>query len=430
MWSLASLALLNTAVGATSTHSASYGAGHATIHIADTFIDSHSDAADGAAVYLNLACLPGAGGFNDRILVRFDELVGAGPDQIHAGSLVLSATLTLTPAAGALGFDGAVEAALVSEAWDAPDATWALRRPATAWAEAGCGAPSQWASLAPSAAVATDPTLSIDVRDGVTAWVEGAVDNHGVVLWCESDTTAMVAPTSFVADEGDSSGTPGPVLVVEWVGPDRDGDGADSYSDCQDDDASIGPLSVEVPYDTIDQDCDGVDLDDVDGDGHPGGEGGDDCDDADPATHPGATEVPGDGVDQDCDGTDEEPSDTGSSSDTGGDTGGTTDDSGQGGSPDVDGDRWEVDEGDCDDTDAAVHPGATEACNGSDDVCDGLIDEDCPADAAVGCACSAAQGPRGAPLLLLLLAGPVGWARRRRADIATRTSPPPAQVRR
>ena len=42
---------------------------------------------------------------------------------------------------------------------------------------------------------------------------------------------------------------------------------------------------------------------------------------------------------------------------------------------DSDGDGFEASE-DCDDTDAAVHPGATEACNGRDDDCDGTVDGD------------------------------------------------------
>jgi len=44
-------------------------------------------------------------------------------------------------------------------------------------------------------------------------------------------------------------------------------------------------------------------------------------------------------------------------------------------SPDEDGDGWEVDEGDCDDTNAAVFPGADEVCDGIDNDCDGSIDE-------------------------------------------------------
>ncbi len=35
---------------------------------------------------------------------------------------------------------------------------------------------------------------------------------------------------------------------------------------------------------------------------------------------------------------------------------------------------------DCDDTNAAVYPGAAEVCNGVDDDCDGLADEDLPTD--------------------------------------------------
>ncbi len=43
---------------------------------------------------------------------------------------------------------------------------------------------------------------------------------------------------------------------------------------------------------------------------------------------------------------------------------------------DADGDGFTPSEGDCDETDAAVHPGASEACNGVDDDCDGEVDED------------------------------------------------------
>ncbi|MBN2494575.1 MAG: hypothetical protein JXR96_08300 [Deltaproteobacteria bacterium] len=42
---------------------------------------------------------------------------------------------------------------------------------------------------------------------------------------------------------------------------------------------------------------------------------------------------------------------------------------------DQDGDGYGLCEGDCDDTDPAVHPGAEEVCNGRDDNCNGFVDE-------------------------------------------------------
>jgi hypothetical protein len=45
---------------------------------------------------------------------------------------------------------------------------------------------------------------------------------------------------------------------------------------------------------------------------------------------------------------------------------------------DLDGDGYSICGGDCNDENAAVHPGATEVCNGVDDNCDGTVDETGP----------------------------------------------------
>ncbi len=84
-----------------------------------------------------------------------------------------------------------------------------------------------------------------------------------------------------------------------------------------------------------------------------------DCNDNDMAIHPGATEIVGNLIDDDCDGlADEDGQDNPSTNDG-----------------DADGDTFSPADGDCDDTNAALHPGAVEICgDGLDNDCDGVAD--------------------------------------------------------
>ena len=155
---------------------------------------------------------------------------------------------------------------------------------------------------------------------------------------------------------------------------DDDGDRWYAFEDCDDADAGINPGMAEIPYDGVDNDCDPTSPDDdLDGDGVPGAE---DCDDGDPAVYPGAVEVC-DGLDQDCNGrVDDDPSDGLSA---------YLDADGDGfGDPDIDTvlceitSGWAANDDDCDDSDGTLSPAAIEICDGVDQDCDGVIDDDVP----------------------------------------------------
>ncbi len=83
---------------------------------------------------------------------------------------------------------------------------------------------------------------------------------------------------------------------------DLDGDGFPLADDCDDSNSDINPSVPEIPYNTINDDCDGnTPDDDLDGDGFPLA---DDCDDQNPDINPNADDIPNNGIDEDCDGED------------------------------------------------------------------------------------------------------------------------------
>ncbi len=196
-------------------------------------------------------------------------------------------------------------------------------------------------------------------------------------------------------------------VVVSWaptVEPtrpdpecDADGDGALAAScggdDCDDSDGQVFPGADERCND-VDDDCDGsVDEDavdevegyvDGDGDGFGAGalQGGcdldlvatdDDCDDASDEVYPGAPELC-DGIDNDCDTlVDEDSTSVAWSFDGDGDGFGAGPVVEQCSSP---GPGFSSMGGDCDDGDPDVSPVADEVCNGVDDDCSGVVDDE------------------------------------------------------
>jgi hypothetical protein len=106
--------------------------------------------------------------------------------------------------------------------------------------------------------------------------------------------------------------------------------------------------------------------DDEDGDGYDSIlDGGQDCDDTDSSVHPGAVELC-DGLDQDCDGEADNGAMQTVYEDLDGDGYGNDATEYLGCEPP---EGWVPDGGDCNDDDSALHPGATELCNGLDDDC-------------------------------------------------------------
>jgi hypothetical protein len=185
---------------------------------------------------------------------------------------------------------------------------------------------------------------------------------------------------------------------------DADGDGYAAGVDCDDGSAAVFPGADEL-CNGIDDDCDGetdeddaVDAEpwfaDTDGDGYgdagssttaceqPSGHVSDDtdCDDSDAAVFPGADEYCN-GVDDDCD-TETDELDALDIVVWYGDGDGD----GYGVSEDLqiacDQPKGYVEaDGDCDDADKAVNPSASELCDGIDNDCDDLADEDDATDA-------------------------------------------------
>lgn len=221
-----------------------------------------------------------------------------------------------------------------------------------------------------------DPT----VFPGVTEICNEKDDN------CDGYVDEGVTQTFFPDQDADGYGTAAGALAAcaQPAGYQL------NASDCDDAAPDVYPGATET-CDERDENCDGAvdegagtwSYPDADADGFGNAEAGElaceapagwvgddhDCDDNDAEIYPGATEVC-DEIDQDCDGRVDDGVTLTFYADDDGD--------GAGGATTVQacavGAGRSASNEDCDDTNAAIFPGAPEYCNGIDDDCDGVID--------------------------------------------------------
>ena len=295
--------------------------------------------------------------------------------------------------------DGTVDEASASDA-----GTWYLDADGDGYGDPGISVTS---CSAPSGYLPVSGSADTDCDDGDGAIYPGATETcNGSDDDCDGavdEDSAVDASTWYADSDGDGYGD----AASTTAACSQPSGFVAAATDCDDGDVAANPGADEY-CDGHDDDCDGaVDEDsavdaptwyaDVDGDGYgdaasttaacsqPSGYVGSaaasDCDDGDASVNPGADERC-DGVDDDCDGDVDEDSAVDAPTwyaDTDGDGYGDASDtsaacSQPSGHVDV--------SSDCDDSDAAVYPGADEYCNGTDDDCDGDVDEDSAVDAA------------------------------------------------
>ena len=275
-------------------------------------------------------------------------------------------------------------------------------------------------------AAETDCTDPADYNcDGSTAYADIDGDGYPACEECD-DTDATISPSATELCDGVDNNCDGTVDEADaadatswYADTDADGYGDATRSsmacaapsghvsdatDCDDGDASAFPGAPEY-CDGSDNDCDGTvdEADatdastwyaDADGDGYgdalsttractaPSGYTADftDCDDTDAGTNPGVEEYC-DGHDDDCDGDTDEDDAADATTwhlDADGDGfGGMLYDVTACSQPT----GFVAGDSDCMDSSASTYPGAPEYCNGSDDDCDGDVDEDDAVDA-------------------------------------------------
>ena len=227
------------------------------------------------------------------------------------------------------------------------------------------------------------------INPGATEICNGGIDDDCDGLADDADGSVTGQGTYYADADGDTYGAGAAILAC--IQPNNT---SVNNTDCNDADGAVNPGATEV-CNFIDDDCNGSIDDgltfttyylDGDGDGYGAGVGfslcsnpgisystvNGDCNDADGAVNPGATEICNN-IDDDCNGSiDDGLTFITYYVDGDGDGYGAGAGSSLCSNP---GAGYSTVNGDCNDADGAVNPGATEICNNIDDDCNGSIDD-------------------------------------------------------
>jgi MYXO-CTERM domain-containing protein len=270
---------------------------------------------------------------------------------------------------------------------DADDDGYLSSSPATATsADSDCDDPTEGlltelgtdcddgdAAISPSATELCDAADVDEDCDGLSDDADPSADPSGMSTWpldADGDGYGDDAWLSAACDLPSGSATIG--------------------GDCDDGDARVYPLAAEIPGDGLDEDCSGTELCYTDAvesiDLSCTTEGlanaavqsqGEDCLDSDPRVNPAAQEICDEiNQDEDCDGLSDDEDDSAEGQftawlDADADGYGEAAESVSACDP---GPLYALLDGDCDDADPTVNPGAEERCNEVDDDCDGGVD--------------------------------------------------------